>query len=1572
MRNYEARNSNEVNAFVKHKVTSMLKGFKLEAVDAMSIVDKLTKVDMVAATSAGDIAESLRQFATTAQLSGVDLDQAIAMATTIMDVSQAGASTVGVALKSMLSRFGNVKAGAFTGLDLDSETGEVGSESLNDLEKVLKKLGISMRDTNLQFRDFDDVLEDIASQWSLYDNVTKNAIATAAAGTRQREAFLVLMENMDKYHSLLETSQNAEGTAEEKYLSYQDSLQAAQKRLSAAWEEIALNSDVSRFMTNVTNFMTFLVKHLPFIAKWVTRIVNLLSATKVPTWINKLWNVSGINQFLKTGVDAATNVGSFFTNKFKKSKDLILEARKPKSLTGLDQAMWTIQEDNKTSPNSFKNVFNNKNVGTNTTSTITVKSGIEGLILALRQNTDAVNRNTTAAGGEIDEVSTEPIEQTKGQKFGNMMKKIGAVGSTFAFGALMGGISADTQHKNASGEMVENSKEAQTASTVGNALIGGTSAALQMGGPFAKIIGLFLQMGGPLLMQVITKWIDAERDARADRVEAANNVIKAINSLENVTSNISEKIEDMADSMSSAEWIEKVQSLEDSLNSKENKKTKEAIWKELSANDKYSNIANISEFFDIMSSATKEEREAMWHDYMAAQNKVKYESQVKSKEDEVYDIAKKDKKAYKLSSPTSLEFAKEYNEGTGEIVYASEEGKRYQEWLAKNHNKLIVTTTSSSENENWDISWLSGFKQGTTSSEKISLLKEYQTFFEKGSEEWKQLESAIRELTKTEKQRVKDESAVYKESNQQLAQNAINEATYQGQYLLDLNDYDLSNLSKEQIEERLKASIQTLGGFMGVAPDSEEAKRLIDQAIASNTRLYEAIQGKTKTLNQVIENNDIEIQEKFATALGVTREQLLQLKDTLGELTLGDLIGGLENLRTKIGDITSTLQNITSSGGLSNEAVETLLSKYPELARFTGDVAAMTTQLLKKGSAYSTAYQSGMMQELMSSASLFNVLRKELHNTKTNDTNLEDLLFSELNKPEGATALFSGAKSLGDVFSRMSSATQLTDDELMAKYGLSKKELERVQSIIQEYYQVTIKDPIKEAQFDMFSSHLQKIYEKQIKNLEEQKSALQEITSQREYENKLIEAKIKLENAQHEKKRVWREGVGWSYESDQSAIEEAQKNLDSINIEYKVADLEAQITQLQAEKDELSNIKDNDEFDRMSEAFESFKKELGDTFESQLDIQKAIKKLYDEVTVKVAGPTEKDANAITTEKTSDLNTAAADLVAKKQEMERIKEEKGTSSEEYYQAEKKYNESLENFNTTYKNFSENNSEAADTWKNNSSVEGTKNSDLLDYETSKSFKPQLEFNGQVYDVEGQVAKEENKEGDQEVDTKNTNSNDDMMKYYAYEGMKKGIPQYAKAQTISDAQANAYGAGTIGLMGYLKARGAQTGTVVEQKKSHNKLVFINGAVEGFPEAESLNPGFYRMKKSSDVEKAATGSLGLSGGPTLVNELGTEAIISPWGTITSLPSATGVVPADVTKNLWQLGELAPSILKLLAQSSTLNNLPFTALNNTAADNSLNISNLTMNVSADESFNIDSFTQELRNVMNLTRRERH
>ena len=143
----------------------------------MDVVDKLTALDVKAATTAGEIATGLAQFANLASLSGVSIDQAAAMVATIADVSQVSGAQAGNSLKMMLSRYGTVKSGKFNSME-----GEGDTEALNDVEKVLNKIGISMRDTNNQFREFDDILEDLSNKWTALDNISKAAVATAVAG----------------------------------------------------------------------------------------------------------------------------------------------------------------------------------------------------------------------------------------------------------------------------------------------------------------------------------------------------------------------------------------------------------------------------------------------------------------------------------------------------------------------------------------------------------------------------------------------------------------------------------------------------------------------------------------------------------------------------------------------------------------------------------------------------------------------------------------------------------------------------------------------------------------------------------------------------------------------------------------------------------------------------------------------------------------------------------------------------------------------------------------------------------------------------------------------------------------------------------------------------------------------------------------------------------------------------------------------------------------------------------------------------------------------------------------------
>lgn len=155
-------------------LTSVMKGFRIEATDSMDIVDKLTQLDAKYATTAGDIATALSRTSAVAREAGLNLDQTAAALTTMIDVSQQDASSVGNAFRTILARYGNVKATAFTSLVGDSEDIDDANSSINDTEKVLGAIGIKIRSSSSDMRDFDDVMDELADKWGTLTDVEKN------------------------------------------------------------------------------------------------------------------------------------------------------------------------------------------------------------------------------------------------------------------------------------------------------------------------------------------------------------------------------------------------------------------------------------------------------------------------------------------------------------------------------------------------------------------------------------------------------------------------------------------------------------------------------------------------------------------------------------------------------------------------------------------------------------------------------------------------------------------------------------------------------------------------------------------------------------------------------------------------------------------------------------------------------------------------------------------------------------------------------------------------------------------------------------------------------------------------------------------------------------------------------------------------------------------------------------------------------------------------------------------------------------------------------------------------------
>ena len=169
-------------------LTSAMKGYKVEVSDVLGIVDKLSAVDLSSATSVSGLAEAMSRTATSASMAGIEMDRLLGYIALVGEVTQKSMDSVGESFKTIFARMGNVKLGKFIDEDGKDISGEI-----NDVEKILSRVNIRLRESATEFRDFGDVLDDVGNNWKNFSEVEQSAIANAF-GVRQRENFNVLME----------------------------------------------------------------------------------------------------------------------------------------------------------------------------------------------------------------------------------------------------------------------------------------------------------------------------------------------------------------------------------------------------------------------------------------------------------------------------------------------------------------------------------------------------------------------------------------------------------------------------------------------------------------------------------------------------------------------------------------------------------------------------------------------------------------------------------------------------------------------------------------------------------------------------------------------------------------------------------------------------------------------------------------------------------------------------------------------------------------------------------------------------------------------------------------------------------------------------------------------------------------------------------------------------------------------------------------------------------------------------------------------------------------------------------
>lgn len=164
------------------------------------------------------------------------------------------------------------------GKDTDDE-----GESLNDVEKTLNSLGITLRKSQYEWKSFEDVLEEVAGKWNIFEDTEQSKIATAIAGVRQQENFRALMNNWDEVSRLTGVAEKSMGSASEKMEIYLDSVEAKTKEVEAAWEEFIIGLNQSDSYKGFLDFVIFLIDNLP-------TVVSLLGSMLI-SW--KAFSIAG-------------------------------------------------------------------------------------------------------------------------------------------------------------------------------------------------------------------------------------------------------------------------------------------------------------------------------------------------------------------------------------------------------------------------------------------------------------------------------------------------------------------------------------------------------------------------------------------------------------------------------------------------------------------------------------------------------------------------------------------------------------------------------------------------------------------------------------------------------------------------------------------------------------------------------------------------------------------------------------------------------------------------------------------------------------------------------------------------------------------------------------------------------------------------------------------------------------------------------------------------------------------------------------------------------------------------------
>lgn len=289
-------------------VISTLTAFKIEASDAISVVDKLNEVGNNFAISSGGIGDALQRSASSMAAANNTLDQTIALITAANTVVQ-DPTSVGTAFKTISMRIRGAKT------DLEEaglETDGMAESTAKLRDEIMALSGVDIMLDDNTFKSTYQIMDELSKKWEYLTDIQQASITELIAGKRQGNIVSSLMENFDIAREALETSLDSEGSAMEEHTKWMESLEAKLLKLQAAWQSLAQNFLSSEFLGIVIETVIKLVEALDWLVEHFGAIGTVLSGVvivNVLSTIKAFGGLSAVVTDVKSLSDAVTLLG---------------------------------------------------------------------------------------------------------------------------------------------------------------------------------------------------------------------------------------------------------------------------------------------------------------------------------------------------------------------------------------------------------------------------------------------------------------------------------------------------------------------------------------------------------------------------------------------------------------------------------------------------------------------------------------------------------------------------------------------------------------------------------------------------------------------------------------------------------------------------------------------------------------------------------------------------------------------------------------------------------------------------------------------------------------------------------------------------------------------------------------------------------------------------------------------------------------------------------------------------------------------------------------------------------------